>query len=225
MTQPTALFSRRTAIKGALGLAAATLAAPNLPAFTATASPLLKYPLRMVYGRIGPEGFERITTEEQNAWIALQVRLGGIIQTMEPIQSYSLLTVRPPAEDGGESSVITARRIATDAGADHALLYSTNDGRKSFPAFSNWLSRAYTHLRSELTPRDNAIGEAHIIHASGGLPAISVSADAKPKSILNPLDHFRDPENEALELMITQLERRFHDEARALIASHRSIAD
>lgn len=221
MNSAAASHTRRAILAGACAAGAlAPYAAPP-----AHAAPRLGYPLRILYARIGPNGFERIDTEEQALWSSMSVRLGGLIDRLEPIQRYSMLANDPPAMDSETGNILIARQIATDAHLDHILLYSSHDGSRAYRSYSNWLSRAYAGLRTNLGPHDDAIAEAHIISAAGGPPVVSLSVDAPPRTRLNPFDWRRNPEGQAMLWLATAVEDRIQSDARAVFAAQTSIAD
>lgn len=206
-------------------LLASALAAGALSAGPAHAAPRLQYPLSLLYGRIGPTGFERIDTAEQNVWSAMAVRLTGLVERIEPIQQYSMLTNNPPMLDNDNGNVLIARQLASDAGLGHILLYASRYGAPAYPSSNNWFSRAFNGLRTRLTRSDDAVAEAHILPTDGGRPIVSISIDSPARSPLNPLDLLRDPEAEAVVHLATALESRIADDARAAYAAQRSIAD
>lgn len=218
MSRAPSSHSRRALLAG--GLAATALAARP-----AHAAARLTYPLGLLYGRIGPEGFERIDVEEQELWSGMGVRLAGLISRIEPVQQFSMLTNSPPPLDNDAGNILMARQIASELGLDHILLYASRDGRRHYPAYNNWPSRAFNSIRSRLSQRDEAIAEAHIIETAGGLPLISLSLDAPPRHPLNPFDLHRDPEEQALKRLARAIEASIQEDARAAFVAQRSIAD
>jgi hypothetical protein len=72
---------------------------------------------------------------------------------------------------------------------------------------------------------DRAVGEAHLLDVSGGMPLASAMADSKPRDPLNLFDGGRNPEREALLKLVQQMERRLQDMARNAYENQRSIAD
>ncbi len=210
--------TRRTLLAG--GLAATALAATP-----AHAAPRLAYPLRILYGRIGPEGFERIDAEEQALWSAMGVRLGGLIGRLEPVQLYTMLTSNPPRLDNDAGNILFARQMASDLRLDHILLYASSDGRREYPAYDNWASKAFNGARSRLSRGDQAIAEAHVLETAGGLPLLSLSLDAPPRHPLNPFAFHRDPEEQAVNRLVRSLEARIQEDAHAAFDATRSIAD
>lgn len=216
MNSDPASHTRRIVLKGGLAACAAA-AAP------AHAAPRLGYPLGLLYGRIGPDGFERIDTAEQALWSSMAVRLGGLVSRIEPIQRFTMLTNDPPALQSENGNVLIARQIALEADLDHLLLYSSYDGRRSYEAYSNWLSQAYTAVRTRLSPNDKAIAEAHVLNVSGGPPIMSLSLDAPPKSRFNPFDLHRDPERQVMQRLAKAVERDIQSDAGVALHAETSI--
>ncbi|MDZ4759512.1 MAG: hypothetical protein SGJ21_00375 [Alphaproteobacteria bacterium] len=202
----------------AFGLAGAALVAPR-----AAAAPELTFPLRIAFARIGPRGFAAIRSRESAIWTAMQVRLGGLIEDIAPLQSHGLLGIAAPETDGGASCVLAARTMAADAGFDQVLIYATDSG--TGPAGRNrWLSRAFASLRaSVLAPRPTT-GEAHLLDIGGGHPLLSATSDAAPLSPLNLFDGYS-PESAALNGLAQALEHRLQAAARPHYAAEASIAD
>ena len=155
----------------------------------------------------------------------MSIRLGGLAPHVQPIQHFSMLTNNPPAIDGGASNVLIARQIARDAGLGHVLLYSSHDGRQSFTSYSNWLSQAYAHVRTAVSPRSDAIAEAHILGVAAGPPLISMSVDAPPRKWLNPLDYRRNPEQQVMHRLASAMEQAIQTDARSAFAAQASMAD
>jgi hypothetical protein len=209
-------FSRR-------GLLAALSGASLVPA--AFAAPAIIFPLRLGYARIGPKGFVPLRSKEQQAWTELQIRVGGLIDTIEPIQLSSMLGTKAPEVDGGASCALIARKLAVEAGYSHVILYATQDGRKIDEHDDSWFSKAFASFRSEYLKYGRATGEAHLLETSGGPAIASVSADAAPRNPLDPFDNHRNPEAETLAALTLALERRFQSLARAGYEAQRSIAD
>ncbi len=191
----------------------------------ASAEPLLRFPLRLGYARIGTGGFIHIRSDEQEAWTMMQTRLGGLIDSIEPIQPVDMLGQRAPEVDGGASCALVARRLASDGGFSHVILYATDDGQKTYPHGGSWLARAFASLRADLDKDNRATGEAHLLDVSGGPALASVTADAAPRDPLNLFDHGRNPERETLALLTQNMERRLQNYARAGYAAERSIAN
>jgi hypothetical protein len=191
----------------------------------AAASPLLRFPLRIGYARVGRGGFLHIRSEEQSAWTFMQTRLGGLIDSIEPIQPFDMLAARAPDLDGGANCALVARRLASDAGFNYVILYATNDGQKIYASGASWVSRAFASLRAEVDKDERATGEAHLLDVSGGPAIASVMADAAPREPLNLFDNRRNPERETLTLLTQNLERRLQDFARTGYEAQRSIAD
>jgi hypothetical protein len=205
------------------GIVAAFVGASVSPA--ALAGPTLVFPLRLGYARVGETGFVAIRSSEQEAWTQLQTRLGGLINTIEPIQPSDMLGAKAPELDGGASCALVARQLAANAGYSHVILYATQDGRKTYKHGASWVSRAFASLRSEYLKYDRATGEAHLLDVAGGPAIASVSADAAPRDPIDPSDNHRNPEREALTGLTTALERRLQSLSRAGFDAQRSIAD
>ena len=205
------------------GIVAALVGASVTPA--AFAAPALVFPLRLGYARIDHEGFVHLRSKEQEAWTMLQTRIGGLIETIEPIQPVNMLGAGAPDVDGGASCALVARQIASNAGFSHVILYATQDGRRTYELGKNWFSRAFASFRSEYLKYERATGEAHLLDVSGGPAIASVSADAAPRNPFNLFDNHRNPEGETLASLTQSLERRIQDFARAGYEAQRSIAD
>jgi hypothetical protein len=220
MKPDSTLLTRRAALAlGGLGLTTLVVT----PA--AFAAPGLHFPLKLAYGRIGPDGFIAIRTDEQVAWTAMQMRLGGLIAALEPIQPGGMLGAQPPEVDGGASCALAGRKLAADLGFDYVVLYATQDGRKDFKTGGGWLRKTFSSLRSEYGKYDRARGEAHLLSVAGGAPLISTTADADPRSPFNLFDNNRNPERETLTTLTRNIEGRLQDLARTDYAAQRSIGD
>jgi hypothetical protein len=205
------------------GIVAALLGAGVSPA--ALAAPAVAFPLRLGYARVGPQGFVRLRSAEQEAWMQLQTRMGGLVDTMEPIQPSDMLGAKAPELDGGASCALVARQIGAVAGYSHVILYATQDGRKNYDHDGGWISKAFANLRSDYLKYSRASGEAHLLDISGGPAIASVSADVAPRKLLDPFDNHRNPERETLAALTASLERRIQSLARAGFDAQRSIAD
>ena len=205
------------------GLLAALCGASLSPA--AFAAPAVDFPLRLGYARIGPRGFVPIRSKEQEAWTRLQTRIGGLVDTIEPVQLSNMLGTKAPDVDGGASCALVARKLAADAGLSHVILYATQDGRKVYKHYDNWFSKAFASLRSEYLKYDRAAGEAHLLNVAGGPTIASVSADAPPRDPLDLFDNHRNPEAETLAALTLGIERRLQSLARPGYEVQRSIAD
>ena len=222
MSSHAASHTPRHSRRALLASAIATGVAAGLPA---RAAPRLAYPIGLLYARIGPNGFQRINTAEQDLWSAMSVRLGGLISRIEPIQRYSMLTNDPPSIDSENSNVLIARQLATEAGLDHVLLYSSHDGSRTYTNYKNWAAKAYAGIRSSLTMGDDAIAEAHILNTAGGPPIVSRALDAPARARLNPFDLGRDPEQQVMSRLAHNIEASIQADARIALAGQTSIAD
>lgn len=216
----TSSVTRRTALR--LGLAGAGLA---LAAPQAFAAPAVAFPLRIACVRVAPEGFVHIRSEEQDVWQQMAMRLGGLIDTLTPLQPANMLGGGLPKIDGAASCALVARQIAGNAGFAQVILYSTLDGQRKRETYDNWFAQTFGDLTSDLAKDGRATGEAHLLDTSGGMPLASAMADAKPRDPLNLFDGGRNPERETLTRLIQQMEFRLQDMARGAYASSRSIAD
>ncbi len=222
MTSDPASQTRRSVLSGAFAAATCATALGAAPAHAATR---LGYPLGLLYARIGPDGFERIDSDEQALWSSMSLRLGALISRIEPIQRYSMLTNNPPSTDSETGSVLIARQLASDAGLDHVLLYSSHDGTRTYTTYSNWLAKAYAGLRTTLGPREDAIAEAHILSVHGGPPLISLSLDAPARSRLNPHALRPDPHQQAMTRLADAIEADIRADASDAFRAQASIAD
>ena len=209
------LLSRRQV---ALGLGAAALIAPS--AFAAEP----RFPLHLAYARMGKDGFLAIHLEEQTAWSALQTRLGGLIDQIEPIQPTGLLGAQAPELDGGASCALAARKLAADRGCSHVILYATADGKRLYKHGGSWLARGFSTLHSNIGPHDRAGGEAYLLDVAGGAPLASATADAHQKEFLDPFDLGRQPERETLVALTRTIETQIQRMASAGLAANQSIA-
>lgn len=218
MSSPAASHTRRA-------LLASALATGVISGVPARAAPRLAYPMGLLYARIGPEGFQRINTEEQELWSTMSIHLGGLISRIEPIQRYSMLTNDPPAISSENSSILIARQLAAEAGLDHILLYSSHDGSRSYTTYTNWAAKAYAGIRSSLSAHDDAIAEAHILKTAGGPPIVSRSLDAPPRARFNPFDLRRNPEQQVMSRLAQSIEASIQTDARIALAAQTSIGD
>ena len=213
-------ITRRSALRfGALGLGSLVLA----PA--ALAAPYMRWPLRLAYVRVSPNGFVHIRSDEQQAWTQLQTRLGGLIETIQPMQPDDMFGAKAPQVEGGASCAMVARQMASAAGFDQVILYATNDGQRTYKSDGSWFSDLFATLQADLDKDGRAIGEAHLLDVGGGPALITVSADAKPRDPLNLFDGGRNPERETLTSLTQGIERRLQDLARAAYENERSIGD
>lgn len=220
MTQDRLSITRRRA----LGLAAAGLGLAAAPG-QAWAGPGVGFPLRAAYLRVGPASFVQIRAAEQDHWSRLALRLGGLVETLMPIQPEDMLGVRAARVVGGPNCAMVARELAARSGFEHVILYATHDGQRRYASDGSWLSDLFATLQADLDKDDPAVGEAHLLHIDGGPPLASVTADAPPRDPLNLFDSGRNPEREALDQLVQGLERRLQDIARRAYDAQRSIAD
>lgn len=221
-------ITRRSALRlGAPGLGALALGALGLGALApaAFAGPLMRWPMRLAYMRVSPTGFVHIRGDEQQAWTQLQTRLGGLIETIQPIQPDDMLGQRAPQVEDGASCAMVARQMASAQGFESVILYATNDGQKSYKSDGSWFSDLFASLAADLDKDNRAMGEAHLLDVGGGPALITVSADAKPRDPLNLWDGSRNPERETLNGLTQGIERRLQDMARVAYESQRSIGD
>ncbi len=213
-------MTRRNALRlGALALGGIALA----PA--ALASPVMRWPLKLAYARVGPGGFLHVRGDEQQAWTTMQTRLGGLIEVIDPIQPSDMMGAKAPQVDGAASCAMVARQLASGQGFSHVILYATQDGQRRYESDGSWFSDMFSSLQADVDKDDRATGEAHLLDVSGGSALISVSTDAKPRDPLNLFDGGRNPERETLAGLTLGLERRLQDLARDAYESQRSIAD
>jgi hypothetical protein len=190
----------------------------------AFAAPGFGFPLRVAYARVGPDGFVQLRVDEQRYWNELQIRMGGLIETLEPIQPGNMLDAGPEVSDTASCAMV-ARQIAFRAGLTHVLLYATQDGRRSHKYNEDWLSETFASFRSEYMKYGRAVGEAHILDVGGGPPIVSVTADAPPRNPFDPFDNHRNPERETLAGLTAALERRLQHLSRTDFSAQASIAD
>lgn len=213
-------LTRRSALRlGALGVGGLLLA----PA--ALAGPVMRWPLRLAYLRVSPSGFVHIRSEEQQAWTHLQTRLGGLIETIQPLQPDDMLGGRAPQVEGGANCALVGRQMAAAAGFDQLILYATHDGQRAYKSDGSWFSDIFASLQADLDKDDRAMGEVHLLDVMGGPALVTISADAKPRDPLNLFDSGRNPERETLAGLIQGLERRLQDLARDAYENQRSIGD
>jgi len=214
------ILTRRAALRlGALGFGSIAL----LP--LANAQPAIQWPMRLAYARVAPNGFVQIRGDEQNYWNAMQTRLGGVVETLQPIQPRDMLNLAPPQVEGAASCAMVARQMAAAAGFNNVIIYATNDGQRSYKSDGSWFQDTFASLRGDIDKDDRASGEALLLDISGGMPLISVTADAKPRDPLNLFDGGRNPERETLAQLTANFERRLQDMARPALEAQRSIAD
>lgn len=214
------ILTRRAALRmAALGLGGIALSP------LASAQSGLQWPMRLAYARVNPNGFVPIRGDEQVYWSAMQTRLGGLVDVLQPIQPRDMLGLETPPVEGAESYTIAARQLAAAAGFNHVILYTTNDGQRVYPSDGSWFQDTFASLRADVDKDDRASGEAILLDISGGMPLATVTADAKPRDPLNLFDGGRNPERETLAQLTANLERRLQDMARIAFEQQRSIAD
>jgi len=213
-------LTRRTVLRiGALGLGGLVLAP------LAQAQQLMQWPMRLAYARMGANGFVQIRGDEQTYWSAMQTRLGGLVEAVQPIQPRDMLGRLAPQVDDAETYALVARQMAAAAGFNHVILYATNDGQRLYPSDGSWFQDMFANLRSDLGKGDRASGEAVLFDISGGMPLATVTADARPRDPLNLFDGGRNPERETLGQLTANLERRLQDMSRLAFDAQRSIGD
>ena len=218
-------ITRRTALRmGALGVGGLGLSGLALTP-TAIAQTPIQWPLRLAYARISPTGFVQIRSDEQSAWQAMQMRLGGLIDAIQPIQPSDMIGGNAPDVRGGANCAAAARQMASRAGFNYVILYATQDGQRRYESDGAWFSDLFASLQADLDKDDRANGEAHLLDVSGGMPLATVTADAKPRDPLNLFDGGRNPERETLAGLTHGIERRLQDMARVAYDAQRSIAD
>lgn len=220
MTISSLRLTRRTALRlGATALGGLVLA----PA--ALAQNRISWPLRLAYARVSQTGFVQIRGDEQSAWTAMQMRLGGLIDAIQPIQPSDMIGTAAPQVEGGPNCAMVARQMAGAAGFSHVIVYATNDGQKTYKSDGGWFSDMFANLQSDFDKDNRASGEAHLLDVEGGMPLATVNADAKPRDPLNLFDGGRNPERETLASLTRGMELRLQDMARAAYEAQRSIAD
>jgi hypothetical protein len=212
--------TRRSALRlGVLGLAALAVA----PA--ARAAPLVRFPLRLAYVRVGQQGFVPIRSDEQAVWTGLATRLSGLVDMIAPLQTSSMLAGGAPKVAGGANCAMVARQMAAQAGFEQVILYATHDGQKTYASDGAWYSDLFAGLWSDLDKDDRATGEAHLLDIAGGGPLVSATADAAPRDPLNLFDGGRNPERETLAKLVSGIEMQLMSMARAAYEAQRSISD
>ncbi|MBI1362220.1 MAG: hypothetical protein GC155_18245 [Alphaproteobacteria bacterium] len=199
-----------------LGLAAFAVLAPSARAAN-------RFPMRIGYMRMGPKGFLATGSREQHVWSAMQTRLGGLLETIQPIQPTGLTGEVAPDVDGAASCAIAARGLAAERGLGYVILYATQEGHKAPAPGKGWFARAFSSLRSSLTPHDQTTGEAYLLNVAGGPPIASATANLPQKSLLNPFDNARDPGRETLVALRETLERRLQELATPELKANASM--
>lgn len=205
--------------RGAL-LSLAALVAP-----VALASPGLRVPMRVACMRVGPARFLPIRQDEQAHWLQLQLRLGGLVERMTPVQPSDMLGQNLNAVEGGPNCALVARQAAARWGFSHVILYATHDGQRPRQSDGAWWNDLFTAMSGPFTKDGRAIGEAHLLDVDGGPPLASATAQARPRDPLNLFDGGRNPEREALAALTQRLELGVQDLARSAYQNQRSIAD
>ena len=216
----TSRVTRRAALRLGLAGAGVALAAPQ-----ALGAPLVRFPLRLAYARVAPEGFVHIRSSEQDVWQQLATRQSGLIEALAPLQPSTMLGGGLPKIDGAASCALVARQMASAAGFSQVILYSTFDGQRKRGPYDNWFAQTFDGMIASFEKDGRATGEAHLLDTSGGMPLVSAMADADPRDLLNLFDGGRNPERETLTQLIRQMELRLQDMARSAYESQRSIAD
>jgi len=214
------LLSRRNALR--LGLAGMGAVAVATPAF---AAPSVSFPLRIAYTRVAPEGFVHIRSDEQASWTDMARRMGGLVDSLAPMQPGDMLGGGMPKIEGGANCAMVARQIAMRSGFNQVVLYATHDGQKAYAPPEGWFGETFAWLQGEFDKDGRASGEAHLLDVGGGASLASAHADALPRDPLNLFDGGRNPEREVLGRLIRAMEQRFNDMALLAYESQRSIAD
>jgi hypothetical protein len=206
--------------RGALMSLAAAAMAP-----AALAAPGLRFPMRVACLRIGPSSFLPIRHDEQAYWSQMQLRVGGLVERMTPIQPSDMLGDNLPVIEGGASCAMVARQAASRWGFSHVILYATHDGQQPYKSDGAWWNDLFAALTGPFIKDGRAVGEAHLLDVDGGPPLASATADADPRNPLNLFDGGRNPERETLAALTQQLELGLQDLARPAYQNLRSIAD
>ncbi len=215
-----ASYSRRAALRlGALGLGGLALAP------LAHGQQLMQWPMRLAYARVSPDGFVQVRADEQVYWTAMQTRLGGLVEAIQPIQPRDMLGRSAPPIDDPAGASTAARKMAAAAGFNHVILYTTDDGQRAYESDGSWFQNTFANLRSDIGRGGRATGEALLLDISGGMPLATATADAKPRDPLNLFDGHRNPERETLLQLTTQLERHIQDMSRLAFDSQRTFGD
>jgi hypothetical protein len=213
-------LTRRTALRLGVTMLGGLALAPQ-----ALAQSRVSWPLRLAYARVSPDGFTHIRGDEQSAWSGMQTRLGGLIDAIQPIQPQDMIGMAAPKIEGAANCAMVARQLASNAGFNYVILYATHDGQKHYPSDGGWFSDLFASMQSDIDKDNRATGEALLLDVGGGMPLVTVNADARPRDPLNLFDGGRNPERETLAGLTQGMERRLQDMARAAYDSQRSIAD
>ena len=220
MTVSHPFLTRRAALRlGALGIGGLVLA-PQ-----AFAAPGLRFPMRIACMRVGNAGFLQIRHDEQTYWSQMQLRLGGLVERLTPIQPSDMMGANLVHVEGGPNCAMVARQAAARWGFSHVVLYATHDGQNHYASDGNWWSDLFATMQAEFDKDGRATGEAHLLDVEGGPALASASADAAPRDPLNLLDGGRNPERETLARLTHGLELELQAIARRAYDSQRSIAD
>ncbi|MBB34458.1 MAG: hypothetical protein CME88_13965 [Hirschia sp.] len=115
------LIARRSLLAafGAMWLCIGTL-----PARADAADGMMKLPTSIAYMRFSQTGAETLSPKERQDWEAMSMRLGPMIERMEPFEYSRILPMPAPMNDGGAAAALNARNMATRAGYDYVLLYA-----------------------------------------------------------------------------------------------------
>ena len=191
----------------------------------ALASPALRFPMRVACMRVGPSSFLPIRHDEQAHWSQLQLRLGGLVERMTPVQPSDMLGQNLAVIDGGANCAMVARQAAARWDFSHVILYATHDGQRPRQSDGAWWNDVFIAMSGPFTKDGRAMGEAHLLDVDGGPPLASATADARPRDPLNLFDGGRTPERGALAALTQRLELGVQTLARSAYQNQRSIAD
>ncbi|OYX49655.1 MAG: hypothetical protein B7Y90_07240 [Alphaproteobacteria bacterium 32-64-14] len=225
MTVSQPFLTRRAALRlaalsvGAWGVGGLVLAPQAL------AAPGVRFPMRIACMRVGNAGFLQIRHDEQTYWSQMQLRLGGLIERLTPIQPSDMMGANLVHVEGGPNCAMVARQAAARWGFSHVVLYATHDGQNHYASDGSWWSDLFATMQSEFDKDGRATGEAHLLDVEGGPALASASVDAAPRDPLNLFDGGRNPERETLARLTQGLELELQDIARRAYDSQRSIAD
>ncbi len=206
--------------RGALAALATAAVAP-----AALAAPGLRFPLRIAYMRVGPAGFVQIRHDEQAYWSQMQMRLGGLIERLSPVQPNDMMGANLTQVQGGPNCALVARQAASRWGFGHVILYATHDGQRSHTSDGSWWNGMFAAMAGAIDKDDRAMGEAYLLDVEGGPALSTTSADSPPRDPLNLFDGGRNPERETLAKLADGLERDLQRLARPVYDRQRSIGD